>query len=328
MMMLDVAVIGVGLAGISAAAKCQKQGLNIQLFDKSRGVGGRLATRRGFETRFDHGLPCWQIQGDRTQKLTEILLAENILKPWQVANTNANNPSAWETLDVEQAYVAPEGMTAIAKYLARDLTINRSYHLEKISAKSAHWELTFKNGEVVAAAALMLAVPCPQAIPLVQDFVTLEIGDRLNKISYEPALSLMLGFKELNLKFPWQELRLTNHPIFKKIILDGQKRSPQASTLVVQTNLAFAAQNLDTDNLAPAAQKIITELQTILDLSEPIWHQIHRWRYALTQEVLGKSHLTLPTNLPLILCGDWCLGNGIEGAIASGTEAADHFLKT
>ena len=38
--MLDVAIIGVGLAGIFAARELQAQGLTVELFDKSRG-GGR-----------------------------------------------------------------------------------------------------------------------------------------------------------------------------------------------------------------------------------------------------------------------------------------------
>ncbi|WP_171971699.1 NAD(P)/FAD-dependent oxidoreductase [[Limnothrix rosea] IAM M-220] len=325
--MLNVAVVGVGLAGISAAVQCQKQGLNVALFDKSRGVGGRLATRRGFETRFDHGLPSWQIQGDRTQQLTEELIAENLLKPWQIARTNFNNIKDLQALETKISLMAPDGMTAIAKYLARDLTLNRSYHLEKISQKSNHWELAFKNGEVVITEALILAIPCPQALPLVKDFITTEIGDRLKAISYEAALSLMLGFEALELNFPWQELRLDNHPIFKKIILDGQKRSPRTPTLVVQTNATFTKQYLDTNDLEPAAQILITKLQALFNLSQPSWHQIHRWRYALTKATLGDNHLALPTTLPLILCGDWCLGNGIEGAIASGTTAAKHFLE-
>ncbi|AFY40388.1 fumarate reductase/succinate dehydrogenase flavoprotein domain protein [[Leptolyngbya] sp. PCC 7376] len=323
--MLDVAVIGVGLAGISAAVECQKKGLKIGLFDKSRGVGGRLATRRVNDIRLDHGLPSWNIQGPHTQALTEKLLAEQIISPWKVAHSDSNSVDAWQTLETENFYAAPNGMTAIAKYLARDLTINRSFHLDKIIPAENHWQLHFKNNETVEAKAIILAIPASQAVPLVENFVTRELGDRLQSVTYEPAISLMLGFEELNLNFPWQELCLSDHPSFKKIILDGKKRSPQAQTLVLQTNATFTEKYLDADNLQPIAQTLIREIRQLLNLSQPSWHQIHRWRYALPDKTFSESHLYLPLELPLILCGDWCLGNGAEGAIASGLAAATYF---
>ena len=43
----SVSIIGCGISGIFAALQLKKSGIgNIQLYDKSRGLGGRLATRR------------------------------------------------------------------------------------------------------------------------------------------------------------------------------------------------------------------------------------------------------------------------------------------
>ena len=187
--MLDVAIIGVGLAGISAAVECQKKGLKIELFDKSRGVGGRLATRRVNDIRLDHGLPSWNIQGAHTAALTKKLLAEQILIPWKVARSDANSIDAWQALETENFYAAPNGMTVIAKYLARDLKINRSFHLDRIIPKQNSWQLYFQNDETVEAKAIILAIPAPQAIPLVKEFVTEEVGDHLRvglRLEYIP----------------------------------------------------------------------------------------------------------------------------------------------
>lgn len=323
--MLDIAIIGVGLAGIFAARELQAKGFTVELFDKSRGVGGRLATRRGFETRFDHGLPSWENQGLHTEKIIPVLQGKDLIQPWKIAVSDNLDPASWQHLEAKSAYCVPDGMTAIAKYLTQDLTINRSFHLDQLIPQQNSWHLKFKNSERVEAKAVILAIPAPQAIPLTQNFVAKKMGDRLQNIAYEPALSLMLGFEALALDFPWQELRLKNHPIFKKIILDGQKRSPQTQTLVLQTNTNFTQQYLDADDLEPAAKTLIAEIRKILLLSEPLWHQIHRWRYAIPQQILGETHLTLSTNTELLLCGDWCLGHGIEGAINSGLAAAAHF---
>ncbi|HIP78813.1 MAG TPA: FAD-binding protein, partial [Kiloniellaceae bacterium] len=41
-----IAVIGAGLAGLLCARRLQDAGLHPVVFEKSRGLGGRLATRR------------------------------------------------------------------------------------------------------------------------------------------------------------------------------------------------------------------------------------------------------------------------------------------
>ena len=56
-----VAIIGAGITGLSAAWRLVEAGIETELFDKSRGVSGRMATRRlefhELTLRFDHGSP-------------------------------------------------------------------------------------------------------------------------------------------------------------------------------------------------------------------------------------------------------------------------------
>ena len=58
-MMLEterIAVIGSGIAGLACARRLSDAGYAPILFDKGRGIGGRLATRRTPDGRqFDHG---------------------------------------------------------------------------------------------------------------------------------------------------------------------------------------------------------------------------------------------------------------------------------
>ena len=55
--MNHVAVIGAGITGLTVATDLAAAGHEVSLFDKSRGPGGRCATRRSTVGAFDHGAP-------------------------------------------------------------------------------------------------------------------------------------------------------------------------------------------------------------------------------------------------------------------------------
>jgi Predicted NAD/FAD-dependent oxidoreductase len=80
--MFDVAVIGAGMAGLICADQLRLAGYSVVVVEKSRGVGGRVATRRVHGTRADHGAPYLEPQGDAVQGLIDVLVDRDILKLW------------------------------------------------------------------------------------------------------------------------------------------------------------------------------------------------------------------------------------------------------
>ncbi len=53
--MTDIAIIGAGMAGLICAQRLTEAGYSVLVVEKSRGLGGRLATRRLYGTWADHG---------------------------------------------------------------------------------------------------------------------------------------------------------------------------------------------------------------------------------------------------------------------------------
>ncbi len=53
--MIDVAVIGAGMAGLVCAQQLKQAGYSVLVVEKSRGLGGRVATRRLHDIWADHG---------------------------------------------------------------------------------------------------------------------------------------------------------------------------------------------------------------------------------------------------------------------------------
>ncbi len=351
----DVAVIGAGLAGLVCAEQLQQQGLSVAVFDKSRGLGGRLATRRIQSAWIDHGARYWQVQGEQTQALLDSLLKQDILQPWtssiaQVDETRqvipfnpAFNPDSSQQDDF---YVSPVGLTAIAKFLAQDLTIHRSQRAIALAPMpSGQWQIQFeadpanqKSSSVAYTNAIVLAIPAPQALPLLAPIVEHglppEIPNQIHAVEFDPCISVMVGYPSdqpsgvAKLLGKWQALRLTQHPALSWASLE-QSKANQADQplLLIQSTAAFAEQYLETDDLQPVGKALLTALAELdqPEWSDPNWMQVHRWRYAFTRRPLGQPWLVTHAPLPLICCGDWCLGHNIEAALQSGRAAATQF---
>ncbi|MEM6868917.1 MAG: FAD-dependent oxidoreductase, partial [Cyanobacteria bacterium P01_C01_bin.121] len=85
--MWDIAIIGAGLAGLECGRRLKAAGYQVCVLDKSRGLGGRMATRRVVTNqreniRVDHGLRYWPSPSGVLAPLTEELIAAGVLKRW------------------------------------------------------------------------------------------------------------------------------------------------------------------------------------------------------------------------------------------------------
>ncbi len=79
--MINIAIIGAGLAGLTAA-NILKNNANITLFEKSRGVGGRIATRRSEPYFFDHGAQFFKARSAEFKDLINPMIKQGIIQTW------------------------------------------------------------------------------------------------------------------------------------------------------------------------------------------------------------------------------------------------------
>ena len=80
----DIAVIGAGIAGLICAEQLRQAGYRVVVIEKSRGFGGRAATKRVPNFRADHGLRYLERSGRLLPVLIDALCDRDLLKPWNV----------------------------------------------------------------------------------------------------------------------------------------------------------------------------------------------------------------------------------------------------
>ena len=342
--MFDVAIIGAGLAGLTCAQQLHQAGYRVVIVEKSRGVGGRVATRRLHNTLADHGVRYLEPQGKLLQQLIEILMQRNLLQTWTntIYELKSTEPQVGVTSESQPSqlarYIAPAGMTTVTKFLATGLEIWLNRRVQSITTTAdPTWHLTLEpsvetQNELIAKA-VVFAIPAPQALillePLSQTLPSTFV-DSLRSVEFDPCLSVIAGYPTVGatheLPLPtWKASTLSNDSDLAWIGLDSSKRpDPQIPVFVLQSTAEFAKRYLDAENLNLAGEQLLSRAAQLLIpwLDTPTWFQVHRWRYAFPSHPLNQDCLKTDTLLPLVCCGDWCGGNRIESAMNSGLAAA------
>lgn len=132
---MRIAIVGAGIAGLACARALLEVGLDPVIFDKSRGVGGRLATRRtDTGLQFDHGAPHLTATDAAFAALLEQAEAEGAVSRWRPPPHTAENTGP--------GYVGLPGMSGFARHLGRDLDIRTGVSVSAVAPDGSGWLVT------------------------------------------------------------------------------------------------------------------------------------------------------------------------------------------
>ncbi|MEB3217673.1 MAG: FAD-dependent oxidoreductase [Nostocales cyanobacterium 94392] len=333
--MTNVAVIGAGMSGLVCAQQLTQAGYSVRVIDKSRGVGGRVATRRLFETKADHGACYLKPKGEVLQRLVNLLVEKDQLEVWTntVHELEANSSSITSKIPSSLSYIASSGMNAIAKFLTQGLEIVHNQRVNSISINSQNqWCLTSETNKEFTTSSLVIAIPAPQAVTLLEPSAELldhNFLEKLSSVEFDAALTVISGYPDSLPQLPeWKAITFKDHSILGWIGLDSSKRkNPPQPHFVIHSSADFAQRYFESADLQQVGQQILENAASSLNLqwlNNPQWMQVHRWRYAFPKTPIKQSYLAAETPSPLVCCGDWCGGNLIESAMLSGIAAAEY----
>ncbi|NJL01238.1 MAG: FAD-dependent oxidoreductase [Spirulinaceae cyanobacterium SM2_1_0] len=332
----DVIVVGAGLAGLTCARQIQQAGHSVLVVEKARGVGGRATTRRLSQTCVDRGLPFLSVQGEYTRQLVAALQASERLQPWP---TRAGQMTATGSQAQSQisGYTLTAGVSAIAKHLAHDLTVHCQYRLQSLQRQDQGWQLQPETATEpdLQASAVVLALPAPQARALLAPLDPRQLPPLahtlgvLAAVEFAPCIAMAVGYPVGSLDaLPGDWLEFPDDGAIAHLSLESSKRAATEAVLVVYSTPEFANAYLDAADLQAATAALLARLAVYLELpTAPLWTLPHRWRYANTQRPARQPYLTASESPPLLCCGDWCLGDRAESALASGAAAATALLQ-
>lgn len=336
------AVIGAGMAGITCARTLLQAGHRVTVFEKSVGMGGRMATRKSVFGSFDHGAQYFTVRDDRFSLALQT--TPKAIKRWS-ANTvqvldELGRVAAATAHSGESHWVATPGMKSLVDGWAEPIRtaghLEMQAHVTRIepdALQPKQWQLrteALDGGQRVFSGfdGVLVTIPAAQAKSLLQNSKQAPAWvKRLDEVHMAPCWALMLAFPQANqpglytLGPQWNAAISSHHRI---AWLARESSKPGRNTIerwTVQASAAWSQEHLqdDTARVESKLLKAFTEVTGIR--AEPAHLDSKRWLHAKTITPLGTSHLW-DAKKGLGLCGDWCLGHRVEDAFVSGLELA------
>ena len=314
------AIVGAGLSGLSCGAQLNALGFQVQLYEKSRGVSGRVSTRKTDDWSADHGAQYFTARDPLFIQELNSWLAAEVAALWN-PRLKVFNAGQWQnSASGENRYVGTPAMNSLGKYLAKNLPVELSQTIDRITYHQGKWILHSLEAGAIERQFdwLVLAIPAPQARVLAKTIDT-SIEELADQAKMQACWTVMASFAE-NQNLPF-DAAFINDEIISWISRNNSKPNRKGiETWTIHATPQWSQESLELNK--DEAAKLILACAKKLGLDcDRAKIAIHRWRYA-SGHLNPSPGFRLREDLRLGFCGDWLNGGRVEGAWLSGYQLA------
>ncbi|CAN0620031.1 Renalase [Burkholderia multivorans] len=316
---LSVAVVGAGVAGLACARVLLTAGHQVTVFEKSRGVGGRMSARRGNGWQADHGAQYFTARRPEFAREVARWTAAGAAAPWLARIVSIGPMGKPEPVSPLVRYVGSPSMTAPARALSSGIDTITSMTINVVVREADGWYLSSVEHGVRATPfdAVAIAVAAPQAVPLLQHAAPglARVAQRAEMRSSWAVMAQSGDAPDLGF-----DAAFVNHGPLRWIADDTSKPGHTgARTWVLHATSDWSQAHLDA---APehVTALLVTAFQGLARGAAVHAATAHRWRYAepvSSMSGVPTGHVWRASDR-IGLCGDWLAGGKVEGAWLSG----------
>jgi renalase len=325
----NVVVVGAGVSGLACARQVAAAGVEVQVLDRARGVGGRCATHRLEGLAFDFGVSF--LHGSEPGFLAAVCAVPGErLEGWPRAIRGTGRPCQPEAFQGgEQRLALASGVNAFPRHLAQGIDVRTTSRVERLDLSGDLPAVQLEGGETVRARHLVLALAPEQVLQLLEGIPDLprplaSVRALLETSASEPSLSLCAAYAPGAPAPDWDVCYPEDSDILQFVSHESRKReAPPVLGLVLQARPAWARRHMEDPDWA---RTLLAEGARLLGawVGSPSATHAHRWRYArtdLSSELAGPVLVRLGSGSSVGICGDrFARGGGVEAAWLSGRE--------
>jgi predicted NAD/FAD-dependent oxidoreductase/deoxyribodipyrimidine photolyase len=297
-------IVGAGVAGLMAARALRDAGVQVTLLDKGRAPGGRIATRRHDDARYDHGAQFLTARDPRFARHVNAWADAGVLRAW-----------------FGEAWCAPGGMSALPRHLAQGLDVRTDVTARAVREDHGRWIVDDAAGGLWEADAVILTAPAPQSLALL-DAGGVSLGPALRNslegVRYHRCLAGIFDA-------PWPDA-LPAHGVAPAgdplgwLACNRRKGVSLVDALTAHASPAWSEAHwaLSDDAVLDLMAAALTDRLG----ARPAARSLKRWRYA--RPAVSLDGPAVSHGGALVIAGDaFAPGEGrVEGAALSGLAAA------
>ncbi len=327
-----IGIIGGGLAGAACGARLRDAGLEVVVFDKGRGPGGRASTRRSDLGSFDHGAQYFTARSETFRAAVQDWQRAGAADVWEgVFGVFADGQ--WRAAEPKPRWVGTPGMNAIVRAASDGLDIRYGARADRIAPDGRGWRVEAGEHGADRFDALVVAVPAPQAADLL-DGVSKTLADVSRRARMDPCWTVMAVYPaRLPVRFDGGQAE-DDGPL-GWVARDSSKPGRTRDGVerwVIQATPAWSRDHLERTP-EEAGSLLLRAFAALVgpEGGRPTGWAAHRWRYAFAAEPVGADCLWDPRTCgtgggALAVAGDWLVAPRIESAYLSGRAAAERIL--
>ncbi|MDX1975228.1 MAG: FAD-dependent oxidoreductase [Rickettsiales bacterium] len=307
-----IAIIGAGISGLTVA-RALTGSAEVNVFEKSRGVGGRMSTRYAEPFYFDHGTQFFTARTQAFRDFLEHYMQQGALDEWKgkIISLEAGKKLS-KHVWFEPHLVATPNMNSLCKKMAEGIAVLVNTEVAPLIAKQSDgWHLRDKDGNALGTYDWVIST-APPAQTLRLFAAQLPEKTQMNSVRMQGCYTLMIGFNK-----PWDKqwiaAKVRDNPI-EWIAINSTKphRNRDVTSIVVHTQNQWAEDHID-DDVKIAEEFLLQNFQAVsgIDCSAANHISTHRWKYAIVDQP-EKFEPYIDPNQYIAATGDWCGASRIE----------------
>lgn len=310
----NIAIIGSGITGSVLAYLMQEKGLNVTVFEKSRGLGGRTSARRYETGSFDHGAPYFSVTNSGFYDFLKNKVPSDLVLEWSGKFIEKNMRTRYIESSNDKKYIFSPSMNSFSKFLLEAVSVQKNTLIEKIISDNQKLSLIDSESNIYQDFDLLISTAPPeQSYALLKD-ITDKAAD-IKKAEMESSFSLMLAAEE-NFDFKFSSLDLLYSDFIEQICCDHKKpaKDDNEIMLTVKTTDSWTKENLERGR-DEITESILNEFKKITGFEDikPKYISLQRWKFSKVKKAIHKP--IYDDFAKVAACGDWTQGeNGVESA--------------
>jgi photolyase PhrII len=348
-----VAVVGAGLTGLSCARTLLDNGVDVVVFERGRGPGGRLANVGGTELGVDLGAQYFTARDPRFRRFVSSWLDDGLVARWlgRIGSVDGRSGEPSEPVETEplERFVGTPHMNAVAIHLAHDLSLRTSHRVDRIVRHEHTWILhgiVAPRGSSLGARepseerplvelgtfdALVLCLPPSRAHELLVE-VEPTLAASIAHVNVDPCVALGFEPKDPGALrgVPFDGLFVGRDEDRDRVLTWVARDSSKPGRSRGEAWVVHAAPEWSRAHLTsprePLERMLLDELARVLRIEriDTSTTTLRRWASARAHASFDRP--LFDDEARLGVGGDWTSGGRVEGAFLSGVALAGRIM--